>query len=199
MKRLVRVGILPTFLALNLYGGSLFQQPAPQPPRPSRSTALTAPADTVYYIFLKELVAFQKKAEDLERKGLKGDYYRTEHQQVTELSDRQFATVRDVATRSMQDVQAYDEQAAGIIKRVKNGVKAAGPGARVPPLPQELIDLEQTRKARILAAVEEIRTALGPGAFLYFDKRVRNHLNPNLSRMPPAAVPPAPGSTRAAQ
>jgi hypothetical protein len=97
----------------------------------------------------------------------------------------------------MQDVQSYDEQAAAIIKGVRNSVKAAGPGARVPPIPQELIDLEQKRKARILAAVEEIRNALGPGAFLYFDMLVRGHMAPNLSVARPAAVPPTSDSTGA--
>jgi hypothetical protein len=100
-----------------------------------------------------------------------------------------------VATSCTQDVRPYDEQAARIIEGVRNSVQAAGPGARVPPLPQELIDLEQKRKARVLAAVEEIRTALGPGAFLYFDMLVRRNLNPDLRRPQRAPVPPAPDST----
>ena len=192
MRRLLGMGILPVLLAFNLYSGPLLEQ-APPP----GSVAATAPAEVVYGIFLKELVAFQKKADDLEAQGKSGISFRTRHQEVTELSTRQFVTVRDVATSCVQDVQSYDEQAAAIIKGVRNSVKAAGPGSRVPPIPQELLDLEQKRIARILAAVEKIRTALGPGAFLYFDMRVRGHLAPNLSLARPAAVPPTSDSTGA--
>ena len=158
-KGLVRAASLAAFLVFNLYSAQL----SPQAPS-STPAAFTAPPEVVYGMFLKELVAFQKKADDLERQGKSGDAWRARHQRFTELSDRQFATVREVATSCMQDVQSYDEQAAGIIAGVKNGVRTAGPGGRVPPIPQELTDLEQKRKARILAAVEEIRGALGPGA-----------------------------------
>jgi hypothetical protein len=162
------MGALAAFLALNLDSGPLFQQ-APPP----GSAAATAPAEVVYAIFFKELAAFQKHAGELERRGKRDDYGHSHQQEVTELSDRQFAKVRAVAASCIQDVETYDRQA------------------------QELIDLAQKRKARILAGVEEIRNALGPGAFLYFDMLVRGHLAAHPGLLPPAAVPPASDGTGA--
>src|SRR3990172_4981083 len=58
---------------------------------------MNIPTQVVYGLFFGEILAFQKKAEEMDRQGLDGSFFRDYHKQLMGLSEPQWQILAGIA------------------------------------------------------------------------------------------------------
>ena|SRR5437588_4888386 len=137
----------------------------------------------VPYMFLFHHLSFLKqKAEEFEKLGKGKSILLQRFREDAGLNDAQFQQLLLVALDCERRVAEQDKKAMVIINRMKapypDGKLPAGEAP--PPLPPELITMQQERDAIILRARDSLRRALGEQDFVRFNAFVQSHIAPEI-------------------
>ena len=136
--------------------------------------------ETVFGLIFREIAHFNGKADDLAAHGKPYVFFRNFHQNVLALDQSVVSQVRQIALDCERDIKELDGRAGAIIQDTKQRYR--GKRALVPPPPRKLFDLQAQRSKRILAAVDQIKSVLGPNDFASFEKLARSHVGSGFAR-----------------
>jgi hypothetical protein len=128
----------------------------------------------MYGVLFREIARFNAKADELAAQSKSSSFLRNHHRNFLELSEPLNSQLRQVALNCVRDVDGFDRRAGAIIKSIKERYR--GKRALVPPLPQELRDLQEARKQRIIAAADQLAGVFGQAQFAYFESLVRRYV-----------------------
>jgi len=133
------------------------------------STANTPP-DTelaLHHLFLHNSAILHRKAGEMDVTGSAGAGLRNAFAAKLGLNGRDSAALLSLAARLDSQVTALDQQASAMIANIRSQHK---PGTLLPPIPQDLINLERARTALVRAAMDSLPTALSPAGYGALEK-----------------------------
>lgn len=151
------------------------------------SPSVAMPEHVPYMFLFHHLSFLNQKAAELDKKGKGKSTLLLRFRQDAGLSDAQFQQLLQVALDCERQIAEEDKKAEAII----NSVKARYPEGRIPegqappPLPPELLTMQQERDAAVLRPRDRVRTALGEKAFADLDAFVQSHIAPKVERVSP--------------
>jgi hypothetical protein len=179
--------------------GLAFRSQNPQGQRrqtPSQAQAI--PDYEVYRQLFHHHVTMKRKADELEKQGKDGTFFREFYRRQAQLSDDQARVFDEVASRCEEQVAEQDAKAKAIVDAAlaQNGGGKLANGARPPEPPPELRALWDERNAIILRAKDSLQTAFGDGEFARFENYVKQDVVPHLSPVPPSHPRPSPMGPR---
>ncbi len=136
------------------------------------------PEHVIYELFLREVAAFKKKADALERQGQDGRWLRAYHKQEAKLDDRQAEALDRIAARSERELTRLDRRARSITEtvRARHPRGKLKEGEALPTPPDELQHLQQQRNNAVLRARDQLHADFGAAEFDRFDKHVRQDI-----------------------
>jgi hypothetical protein len=134
------------------------------------------------------LVFLKQKADEIERQGKGKSALLSRFQEDAKLTPAQFQQLYLIAADCEQKVAEQDTKAKAII----DAMRARYPDGKIPegetppPVPPELLAMQQERDAIVLRARGQLQQALGVKAFASFDtfvqSRVAADVKPALPR-----------------
>jgi len=163
-------------------GGSALAQPAP------RNVPGDLPEPVLYGTVFHHVIALQKQAAILEKKGEDGSKYRLLYRRRAKLDEQQARALDKIAADCQLEVTQQDQKAWQLIAaaraQVAGGRLAKGQTPKAPP--KELAALQQERNDIVLKARDRLREALGDQEFERFDAFVRETIGPRITVHSPA-------------
>jgi hypothetical protein len=130
------------------------------------------PKYVVYGLLFREITAFQKTAERLEREGKEASLFRHYHKEKAGLNDKQDEILLRIASEYQTKLNALDLRAKEVIdrdhKRYPDGLLKKG--QPLPAVPKELSELEEERRSTILEARDRLQIEFGDEDFARFDE-----------------------------
>lgn len=189
---------------------------------PVTAQAEEIPQYVIYDQLLRQMAAFNRKAEEIEGRGEDGSFLATYHQRGARLDEEQAQALRRVVLGSADELAELDAQAREIIDRTREqhphgrldlGIddpstdevgkfNANAEEENLPPLPElpsELADLQGQRVRLVLRARGELQSALGDAAFNRFDGFVQQEITSSMRQAPAVGNSPAPPRSLGAQ
>jgi hypothetical protein len=140
------------------------------------------PEHVPYMFLFHHLVVLKQKADEIEQRSKVRSSLLTRFQEDARLSAEQFQTLYQIASDCEQQLAEQDKKAMVIINAMKapypDGKLPAGQGP--PPIPAELISLQQDRDSIILQARDRLRLAFGAPAFLQFHAFVQSRIGSDI-------------------
>lgn len=133
------------------------------------------PEHVAYEFLFRRQAFYKQKAEELERQGKNAKALRSVIKDEAKLTDEQVAGLDEVASSSLQEAKEIDDRAYKII----NAAKSRYPGGKIPqgqkppPLPDELVVMQQQRNAIFQRGQVRLQLALGTEEFQKLDGYVR--------------------------
>lgn len=120
------------------------------------------PVNHLYWHFLLLQNHLDRVAAVREQQGEDGSALRNYYRERLGFSEPQFAVVRGAGLQLEPELQAIDAQVKAVIDadRARHSKVLANRG-ELPPLPPELVALQQRREAAIDTAVSRLKAALG--------------------------------------
>jgi hypothetical protein len=147
--------------------------PAQQPQQ-----VLPLPEHVPYMFLFHHLVFLRQKGGEIEQQGKGKSVLLTRFQEKAGLTDTQFQILYQVASDCEQEIVKQDQKAMAVIEAMKahypDGKLPAGEAP--PPLPPELITLQQEHDAIILRARDRLHQAFGEQAFGQFHAFVQSRI-----------------------
>lgn len=140
------------------------------------------PEHVPYGFLFHHLKILKEKTEELEREGKGKSALLLRFQEKTALNDDQFQELLRVALDCEREVAEQDRKAEAIIQKMR----ARYPDGRVPageappPLPPELLTMQQERNAMILSARDHLRQAYGEETFARLNLFVKSQIAPDI-------------------
>lgn len=178
----MRLPLISVVVCLLAVGGAAHAAgPRPADPR-SPAAATVLPDQVLYWHVLRHVVALDRKADAMDKKGQDGTPFRQLFQLNAGLNDAQARRLAEIAEDCVARVAETDRKAREIIVAARTQVS---PGEQPLPPPSELVELQRERDAVVLAARDELRHELGDEDFSRFDKHVRKTVVPSLERTDP--------------
>lgn len=126
------------------------------------------PDSVVYRVLMHHAAAFDKKATELEAKGLDGTPYRRHFEQKLGLSPAEVVALMRIARDYQALNQKYELEVARILKEFKGEKMPGGvipPDQTPPPPPEAFATLSLQRDAATLAARDKLKLTLGERQF----------------------------------
>jgi hypothetical protein len=145
------------------------------------------PTHVAYGLFFGEMLALQRKAEEMELSGRPAAALRDYDKKRASLSDEQ-SNALDLIARDCNDkVLRINYEAKRIIdrERARHPHGKLNDGEQLPLAPESLKVLEAQRKNTLLDAREQLRTVLGEKEFQRFDDFVHKDIAARTKNGPP--------------
>lgn len=155
----------------------LVAQSAPPPAQPIAFTLDSAPEVLVYRFFFAELAASQDKADELAALGKNAGPLRDHYKRLIASSETDFQNVTGLARQSVAILKTNNRRAAQLLDSAKLGPE------KQTVLP-EVAQLRKSNESAVLSGVEQLRAHLGGKKFAELDRRIREHIVPNLKLYP---------------
>jgi hypothetical protein len=133
------------------------------------------PEHVIYGLLFREVEAFKRKADDLERHGQDGTPLRSYHKNKAGLDAHEKDVLERVAAGCQRDVAVLDKRAKEIVdaEKSRHPFGRLRRGEALPPPPDELKALEVRRAETILRARDQLRAEMGENKFQRFQDFVR--------------------------
>ncbi len=175
--RILITGVLCTVvssLALGQTLNDLSTSPAVPPGR--------VPLPLLYRHFLAYQNHLDRAGTALDKQGKNGAGLHNHFQQKLGFSDDQFGAVRQTALRLEAELQQQDVKAKAVIEatRAKFPRTVESP-ADLPPVPPELVQLQQERDSLIGKEVSGLKAALGSSAAAELDTFLQHDFAPTVT------------------
>jgi hypothetical protein len=164
------------FLAA-LVAAPLAAQSVPPSAQPVAFTLDSAPEVLVYRFFFAELAASQDKADELAALGKDARPLRDRYKNLIASSDTDFQNVTGLARQSVAALKTNNLRAAQLLGNAKTGPEKQ----KVLP---EVAQLRKSNESAVLSGVEQLRAQLSAQKFAELDRRIREHIVPNLKLYP---------------
>lgn len=152
----------------------------------------TVPTHVLYHLLFRQIAAYKRKAEALERQGQSGDTLRTYFKKHANLNSQQAEFLDATAANFDRAVTDLDARA----KKITGEARAHYPHGRLPqgvtlPIPPiELSSLQQQRTALTLQAREQLRASFGEVEFQRFENFVLQDVGDKIKPIvPPHGLP----------
>jgi len=140
-----------------------------------------APLSMLYVFFLNYQSHLDQVADTLTKQGKNGSDFRSHFQRQLGFSDAEFASVRTAAAQLQTKLHDQDMRAKAIIDATRpNHPTRIKNAADLPPLPPELIVLQQERNGLIEREVAKLRASLGPKQAAKLDALIQNDFVRNV-------------------
>lgn len=162
------------------------EKEAPIAPKDSPVQQTGVPKHIAYGLFFGEMLAFKKKAEERERSGLDGSWFRKHHEESVALNERQRKALELIAADCNATVLGINDKARRIINRdrARHPHGKLREGKTLPIPPPELKYLEEERTATILEAREKLRSAFGEEEFRRLDDFIQEDIASRVKTVP---------------
>lgn len=148
----------------------------------SQTLAVEMPEHVPYMFLFHHLVFLKQKADELGQKGRGKSALLKRFQEDAKLTDGQFQALFQVASDCERQVAEQDDKAMAVINAMKashpDGKLPAGEGP--PPLPPELITMQQERDAIVLRARDRLHQTLGEEGFARLNTFVQSRIKPDI-------------------
>jgi len=140
------------------------------------------PEHIQYGFLFHHLKILKEKTEELEREGKGRSALLLRLQEKTALSSDQFQELLEVALDCEREVTEQDRKAEEIIQKMRAGYPdgKVPVGEAPPPLPPELLTMQQERNAMVLRARDRLHEIYGEETFARLDLFVKSHVAPDI-------------------
>jgi hypothetical protein len=184
------VGVLVLLLAL---AAAVNAWPQASPNPPGQNKPEPAPQWLVYHFLFRQVIELDRKADEMDRQGQSGAGLRNYFAGKAKLTADEAQTLKAVAAKCEQRVQALDAAA----ERVIAAARAHWPTDRStprPPAPPELYAMQEQRDKVIQDSLDALKKALGEQSFNKLDQYVENEFANKVHVAaigePPPQLPP---------
>lgn len=145
------------------------------------------PEHVTYDVLFRQIAAFKRKADDLDRRGGGGDDLRKYVYHEAKLSDEQARKLDKIQSDYMRVVAKMDDKAKKIIEeaRAQHPHGRLQEGQPLPEPPQQLMALQEKRNNLTMQARALVREALGEQEFQRFGEFVKEHIAAKLKPIEP--------------
>jgi outer membrane protein TolC len=142
----------------------------------------TIPEHVSYKFLFDRVTYLTKRANEAEQKGKSGASLRSIIKREAALSDEHATVLEQTAADCEQELAQLDAKAKVIIDSYKAQYIGGRvpPGEKLQPPPQELIALQEERKAAILRAKDRLHIALGDQEFARFESFIKLYITPKV-------------------
>jgi len=151
----------------------------PQPPIAHRLTHSPVPSYFLYETLFDNMAMLDGIAEQDDQQGKHemAARWRTHDQRAAGLNETEGEILKEVGLDCHRAVQAQTTKINAFLQKLD---AKRVPGVRVPPSP-ELAQMDEDRKAIILAHIEKLREALGEASFAKLDHYVRSRFHADVT------------------
>jgi hypothetical protein len=136
--------------------------------------------ETAYEVMFREIVRVEADAAQVEQRGQSAADLRNRYKNLFGLNNRNDLSLKVAARSCLAEVNAFDARAAAIIQSTKDRFRpksASGERAgSVPPLPAELVTLQQQKTATIRKWMDNLEEQIGRGDMALLSAAVRRHV-----------------------
>jgi len=134
------------------------------------------PGHVAYEFLFRRHEFYKRKAEELERQGKNSETVRSIIKDEAKLDDEQAAAFDEAASACLREAKELDDRAEQIIKDARSRYPQGRipPGETPPPVPQELLDMQQQRDDVFQRGRARLQAALGDEKFQQIDEFVKS-------------------------
>lgn len=171
--------------------------PTPTPAKNFYAATKPIPEEMVYWMLFEQINELKTKDTQSSLQGETTTFKNSFYANTLKLSATQFAAIDNAVANCLSQIQPIDQQARQIINQYRsqypNGQlvkkqpsqpsgefyspRIESPIENVPPVPPQLLTLQNQKNQIILNTKESIRQALGASSFAEFDAAVKEDAN----------------------
>lgn len=159
--------------------------------------------EQIYEQMFRHYAALRRKAEDAERAGQDAASIRSLYKRQGKLTDAQASQLDAIASDCISQLERFDARAKQLIDQARAQVPGGQlkKGEEPPPPPAELKALQRAREAKVLEAVNKLRSQIGESEFARFDEFVKRTIAGSMKSSAPGdrTLPIRPLQERASQ
>jgi hypothetical protein len=180
-KKLLVISLLCGVVAvggLSFIGRTQNVNPHVQPATTAPQQIGELPEHVSYKFLFHHLRVLKEEAEKSERQGRGKSTLLLRFQEEAALTDNQFRKLQEEALNCERRVEELDAKAKTIIEaaRAQFPLGIVPLGQEVPPIPPELLALQEERDSTILRSRDRLRAAFGERSFARFHDSVQRRI-----------------------
>ena len=150
--------------------------------------------ETAYEVMFREIVRVEADAAQVEQRGQSATDLRNRYKNLFGLNNRNDLSLKAAARSCLAEVNALDARAAAIIQSTKDRFRPkSASGERtgsVPPLPAELVTLQQQKTATMRKWMDNLEEQIGRGDMALLSAAVRRHVSSHSKQTTATASQP---------
>lgn len=159
--------------------------------------------EQIYEQMFRHYIALRRKADAAEQAGQESASIRSLYKRQAKITDAQANQLDAIATDCVSQLEKLDARAKQVIDQARAQVPGGQlkKGEEPPPPPAELKALQRARDAKVLEAVNKLRSQLGESEFARFDEFVKRTIAGSMKSSAPGdrQLPVRPLQERASQ
>lgn len=141
----------------------------------------------------REIVRVEAETAQVEQRGQSAADLRNRYKNLFGLNNRNDLSLKAAARSCLAEVNALDARAAAIIQSTKDRFRPKVSGERagsVPPLPAELVALQQQKTATMRKWMDNLEDQIGRGDMALLSAAVRRHVSSHSKQTTATASQP---------